>query len=969
MRVHYLLPALALLLTSASLSSAAEVALFYSTYQEKQFAYMPGEYAGQFNSAGACLKAAGFPWDRVDSARVEAGALLTGGWKVLVITYTSVMSPAEAAAIEKFTRQGGKLFVIYAGLSTPWTADGPGKPGRGLLADVMGMETAGTLDSRRCMRLTAPDSPLLALLPPYVYNPHGYVVAMKPLAGTKVLATWGVDEEAPAGPGDGALLVSPTTVYFSGFLWRMAEARVIVSNALCHLLGRANAAATVVWTRAREAAPIPGALSLPYQATARADVDAIAWSLAEVTDGFARPTCAVVYPVSALDVFPCAKRLALALRCPLVPDRAVLRDALEPRYDLILVGRLSANHCENPVGNPLLGIRDVLKEYVGTPEKAVIRLVPTAARPGARRLLLVAGGNQQSLERAEVILRQEGLTPRAGTTTAPPSVRLWQPANPWGNLVYPWSRAGEPISDLRLPAAISQQARGQFVVTTSATAEPAELDLALSPLTGPTGTFPAEQVKLLLTRSVKSNVTGIDEPHPLVPGRHFALDPAAHQQVWLIADCTGAKPGVYTGNLSLSVGPDGAQRPAASLRVTLDIAPITLAPGNSHRKLTCVWDYAIGGHLHGPRLSQVPGRPLAPDARTSLRWNQHYEQHFRDYWRAYVDDLATHGVNVMFLSPTMVLPQFQLDGRQIDEAWLKPLVAHARRRGFRLFIFTQILGQGCYYPDSDVIAGPDVPYGTPAWDEAYCRILRAYLDFTRKQGLAYSQWALYPFDEPHDRKNAALINHVAELAQRVDPHIQIWADPMRSAETDLDTLSFWKSLEKSVDIWWPADSYLAPGTDTLKYLQGLGKPFGIYRCGAYNTKNRPGIRPDTYYRLFGWQVVQRQASGMGFWTWCAWLGDSWDDEDMKRRDGDGAVIYEGPTGPITTLDWEAWGEGLDDYKYVEALEDRLKAHAPADAQLRAQAETVLREAVASSIKDIAQADAQRARIREMILKL
>jgi hypothetical protein len=251
-------------------------------------------------------------------------------------------------------------------------------------------------------------------------------------------------------------------------------------------------------------------------------------------------------------------------------------------------------------------------------------------------------------------------------------------------------------------------------------------------------------------------------------------------------------------------------------------------------------------------------------------------------------------------------------------------------------------------------------------------LLRAYVGLTQRLGLQFAEWAIYPFDEPHCDHDRQLINHVAGLIDQVEPRIQLWADPMRSQEKGLSTLDFWQSMASSIDIWWPADGYIPSGSDTLAYLRGLGKPFGFYNCAAYNTKNRVAVQPDRYYRSFGFKVVERGAAGMGFWTWCAWLGDSWDDEDDATRDGDGAVVYEGHEGPVTSLGWEAWSEGLDDYKYVAALRKAIAAREAAggkdDARCLA-ARQLLDEAVAVAVKDIRQADTQRLRLRTAILEL
>jgi len=294
-------------------------------------------------------------------------------------------------------------------------------------------------------------------------------------------------------------------------------------------------------------------------------------------------------------------------------------------------------------------------------------------------------------------------------------------------------------------------------------------------------------------------------------------------------------------------------------------------------------------------------------------------------------------------------------------------------QGFRLFVFTQLLGQSPgSFANTDRITDDGSPIFSAKWDEAYKRIIRAYVAFAGRMGLGFKHWAVYPYDEPHTEHARKVVNHVRALIDQVEPRVRIWCDPARPRIPGISTVEYWKSMEKSIDIWWPGEGYLRKGTPGLEYLRRLGKPFGFYRCGAYSTKDRWKVRPESYYRKFGWEVVDKQAHGMGFWTWCAWLGDSWDDGDITVRPGDGGVVYEGRQGPVTSISWEAWSEGLDDYKYLAALRDaiaRRRTTAGNADPACAEAQKALDEAVGIVVKSPREADRQRARIRRVILKL
>ena len=121
-------------LVNAASANAAEVALFYSNYQEERFRYMPGEYDGQYRTAGAIVKEAGFEWDRVESRAVESGVLVKKGYKVVVISYIGTMSAAEAAAIGDFVDKGGKVFGVYSNCAIEYKDGEFGKPDFGAIS-------------------------------------------------------------------------------------------------------------------------------------------------------------------------------------------------------------------------------------------------------------------------------------------------------------------------------------------------------------------------------------------------------------------------------------------------------------------------------------------------------------------------------------------------------------------------------------------------------------------------------------------------------------------------------------------------------------------------------------------------------------------------------------------------------------------------------------------------------------------
>ena len=634
----------------------------------------------------------------------------------------------------------------------------------------------------------------------------------------------------------------------------------------------------------------------------------------------------------------------------------------------MLVGRIARDRCENLAASVQRGVLGLLAEYAKAKGKAILRAAPEADPKASKRVLVVGGTDEASVNRAELVLHRS-VTFDPGEAEG--RLLLWQAEVAFSDLVYPWTPVREPLRELKLTAAVNQRAKTQFVITLSMSRNPLRLTVAPPTLAGPQGKIASDRIKLLATRAITSNITKVREPEPLVPEPDVTLGPAAHQQMWLIVDTSDAAPGDYRGTIRIT---DEEGRERAALAVSLTVLPITLARRNRHGLLCLVWDYRISKHMHGAMSGFGAGRGMpARDRLTFMKWDEHYQDHFRKHWKAYVRDLADHGINVMFLSTNVSLPQYQRGGAVVDEDVAGRLVRYGREQGFRLFVFTQILGQSsASFANTDDITDDGSPIFSPKWDEAYKQIIRGYIAFARRAGLGFEQWAVYPYDEPHTEHARKVVTHTRKLIDAVEPRVQIWCDPTSCKIEGLSTADYWRSMADSIDIWWPAASNIAKGTERHALLRGLGKPFGFYRCGAYTTKNRRSVRPDRYYRTFGWEVVDKDAHGIGFWTWNAWLGDSWDDGDISIRPADGGVVYEGRNGPVTGINWEAWSEGLDDYKHLavlrHAIAERRKAKGKDD-PLCAQAQKTLDEAVEAALKNPRDADRQRARIRDAILTL
>ena len=955
-----------LVLASTVLGSDARVALFHCSHDKR---FLTNDYESSHRRALAEIRAAGYPCEPIESRSVAQGGLLKRGYRVLVLSYTGVMTDREAAGIREFCRRGGKVLDIYSGCRTDPTAQGA-EQGECKIADVLAADAVrGTGGGSRCryMEVLDPDHPVFRRLPVLIPNPHGYSVIMKPRPGTHVLARWlNADQQAASfrKEHNAAILESPSALYFAGYIWRFPDQRSILANMLAYLLGEeAPAGKQPKWPRPTEAERVTGGLNLEAQTGPDTRVDALGLPCTQNVHGLALSAFAVVYPHRSEAGLRHAERLAQRLAAPLVADvEAVRRDtahgwgSVRSDYGLILVTRALDRRCDNMLCNMLRGIWPETEWMRGHAGAAMVRLAAKGAA-GKRPMLVVAGNDATGLQRAVDVLAAA-----APPLAAKPCVSVWQPRRPFGELVYPYTLPHDPIGNLSLTAAVNERGKVQFVVTPSRDCAPTLMRVQLAPVRTANGqTLPRRAVEILATRYILAQTTQCREPDPLEPFDKIELAPGRNQQIWLLLDLTGAKPGDYRSELAVSLPKLGIVH---RLPVQVRVLPIVLAPRNHIPLSTCVWDYRAAGYIHGPSKVRKPTRQHA----LLRQWERHYQEHFRAHWRAYCDGLAAHGVNVMFFPPNCVLPQYQSHGQIVDEKLLTDFITYGKQIGFRHFIFTQILGQSSADPNTDEIDQARSPMFSPEWDTAYRRILSGYLNFTRRLGLSYSEWAVYPYDEPHTEHALKVVTHVADLIDQVDPRIQLWSDPTRPRRP-ADMVEFWRRMAQAIDIWCPHDGLVAPGSPGHTFARGLGEPVWFYRCGGYLHKRRPDRMPERYFRLFPWQALHRRLDGCGFWTYMGWLGDSWDDCDVATRAGDGGVVYEGKTGPVTSLNWEAWSHGIDDYKYLLALQQQIDRVRPTAQAKAAKAQELYDDAISKAIAGPAQLDAQRVRVREAILQL
>lgn len=468
------------------------------------------------------------------------------------------------------------------------------------------------------------------------------------------------------------------------------------------------------------------------------------------------------------------------------------------------------------------------------------------------------------------------------------------------NLIYPIELPASPSHGLSFYAMVNERAKQGLAVTAGLSKQPIQLQAKIGELKSSSGKkIPSQQIKVLYADYIKAARSGLREPDPLPDASSFVIPSGETRWLWLIVDATDVQPGIYRGFLTLTNPQAGILK---KIPIAVNIYPITLAKKNDLPIYTTVWEHT-----------------LSTDSMIK-------KFHFDKTWKDYYDDLAEHGVNVIQIHPHDLSPIYAPAGKSFNEDRIREYVKYAFSHGFKYFLVQLCYNSKDYYG----FAGNSKP-GDPEWNAAYKKLVAEYVKFIKNDlKLDYSQWALYPVDEPGSEELRHNLIVAAKLAKEVDPNIKIWTDP-----------GAYDSLRDSIDIFCPhIKTYGDP--DSREWFDSLNKPLWIYTYNDYGvTRSHMDLNraPDRMYRMMPWRAWNWNMKGYGIWAYQFWSGDPWSDEDGQDAS---FVYYDKKTyEPVTSINWEAYSEGVDDYKTLCKLKE--SSNFPGVAELLQQAPKVVEE--------------------------
>lgn len=212
-----------------------------------------------------------------------------------------------------------------------------------------------------------------------------------------------------------------------------------------------------------------------------------------------------------------------------------------------------------------------------------------------------------------------------------------------------------------------------------------------------------------------------------------------------------------------------------------------------------------------------------------------------------------------------------------------------------------------------LFGGQDQAYSS-RWESRFRTWLSDWVDHLHARGLTNADFAFYPVDEPGNAAAVQTIVDLSRFVKKVDRSLQIFT-------TLRDPALLSDAFIGAVDIFDLSGPALTPGT--IARLHRAGKQVVAYAAEG----GGKSADPASFYRRQGWQAFALGLSGFGFWSYsdAGTDGTVWDDTDGVRKDP--AVIYDVASGLVSSRRWEAWREGLQDFRLLDTAMAAAKSPA------------------------------------------
>lgn len=197
-----------------------------------------------------------------------------------------------------------------------------------------------------------------------------------------------------------------------------------------------------------------------------------------------------------------------------------------------------------------------------------------------------------------------------------------------------------------------------------------------------------------------------------------------------------------------------------------------------------------------------------------------------------------------------------------------------------------------------------VQLGDTLWKDAWSSFLPDFEQHLRDKG--WLDYTLLAFDERPQATMQIAFDFLEEFAPVFKDKLAIAADS-NGLEPYSAEISF---------------NYSATGiasNDVIQKRRDDGKITTFYTYYAPHHPNTNTISPLIGSRTLPWISAQHDLDGYLRWTYNSWPADVFNKPSYQYTQGDEYIVYPGEDGPLSSLRWEQFRNGVEDFELIKQL--------------------------------------------------
>ncbi|MPZ95115.1 MAG: DUF4091 domain-containing protein, partial [Propionibacteriales bacterium] len=449
----------------------------------------------------------------------------------------------------------------------------------------------------------------------------------------------------------------------------------------------------------------------------------------------------------------------------------------------------------------------------------------------------------------------------------------------------------------------------------AATSDLEDLTVDVLPGHPPNGTRPLPRDAVTLRYPAYIPVEGTNgvTADPLESGP-VDVEAGNSQPIWLTIDVPRS---LSAGSYGVELRIAATGTPAVVHELVVDVADVTVSDPEAYDLYLNLW--------------------FQPDAVAYAHDVPLYSEEHWDLLDTYLEDMASRGQKVANAAiiedpweigwpdgtwraqtyhPFHTLVDWEYDGSSWDFDYGKfdRYIEASRRAGIgpdiRVYALLMFGGrERLYYTDarSGETVREVVQLGDTRWREAWSAFLSDFGQHLKQRG--WFDDTMLAFDERPASTMAVVQDFLAESAPEFAEKVHIAVHTM-DVDTTIPDISFAHGLLPQLT------------DDLLAARREAGHVTTFYTTGGPLTPNTITASPPIGARLLSWIPVQYGLDGYLRWSYNSWPADPFTDPAYRYAQGDEYIVYPGEDGPMSSIRWETFRDGVVDHELLRQLARR-----------------------------------------------